>query len=74
MAQSGLAVNERRAWAALSAHAGRFVLVALSNVADVPFGRDVSYNVERIVLDEATEQISATPMRQLVAHPGTGKR
>jgi cytidyltransferase-like protein len=56
---------KQRIEAALSAHAGRFVVVALPNVTDVFYGRDVGYNVERIVLDEATEQISATRMREL---------
>jgi adenylylsulfate kinase len=56
---------KQRIEAALSAHAGRFVVVALPNVTDVFYGRDVGYNVERIVLNEATEQISATRMREL---------
>ena len=56
---------KQRIEAALSAHAGRFVVVSLPNVTDVSYGRDVGYNVERIVLDEATEQISATRMREL---------
>jgi hypothetical protein len=56
---------KQRIEAALSAHARRFVVVALPNVTDVFYGRDVGYNVERIVLDEATEQISATRMREL---------
>jgi hypothetical protein len=34
------------------------------------YGRDVGYTVERIVLDEATEEISATKIRRLAALPG----
>jgi adenylylsulfate kinase len=33
------------------------------------YGRDVGYVVERIVLDEATEAISATHVRRLSAKP-----
>ena len=61
---------KQRIEAALSAYAGRFVVVALPNITNVFYGRDVGYSVERIVLDEATEEISATRIRQLAAHPG----
>lgn len=54
---------------ALSAHAGRFVVVPLPNISNVFYGRDVGYNVERIVLDEMTEAISATNLRKLAAAP-----
>ena len=54
---------------ALSAYAGRFVVVPVPNITNVFYGRDVGYNVERIVLDEATEAISATQMRELTAAP-----
>jgi hypothetical protein len=53
----------------LSAHAGRFVIVPLPNITDVFYGRDVGYNVERIVLDKETEAISATRVRKLSAAP-----
>jgi hypothetical protein len=33
------------------------------------YGRDVGYAVERIVLDEATEAISATNVRRLSSGP-----
>jgi cytidyltransferase-like protein len=60
---------KQRIEAALSAHDGRFVVVPLPNITNVFYGRDVGYNVERIVLDEATEAISATRMRDLSAAP-----
>jgi cytidyltransferase-like protein len=56
---------KQRIEAALSAYAGRFVVVSLPNITNVFYGRDVGYSVERIALDEATEAISATKMRQL---------
>ena len=60
---------KQRIEAALSAHAGRFVVVPLPNITNVFYGRDVGYTVERIVLDETTEAISATKMRALSAAP-----
>src|ERR1700753_2607638 len=51
---------KQRIEAALSAHAGRFVVIALPTITNVFYGRDVGYSVERIILDEATEEISAT--------------
>jgi cytidyltransferase-like protein len=61
---------KQRIEAGLSAHAGRFVVVPLPNITNVFYGRDVGYTVERIVLDEATEEISATKIRRLAARPG----
>ena len=53
----------------LAAHAGRFVVIPLPNVTNVFYGRDVGYTVERIVLDEPTEAISATKLRALSSAP-----
>jgi adenylylsulfate kinase len=61
---------KQRIEAALSAYAGRFVVVPIPNITNVFYGRDVGYTVERIVLDEATESISATQVRRLGAAPG----
>jgi adenylylsulfate kinase len=58
---------KQRIEAALSAHAGRFTVVPLPNITNVFYGRDVGYSVERIVLDEVTEAISATKLRVLSA-------
>lgn len=60
---------KQRIEAALSAYAGRFVVVPVPNITNVFYGRDVGYTVERIVLDEATEAISATHVRRLSAPP-----
>jgi len=54
---------KQRIEAALSSFAGRFVMVPLRNITNVFYGRDVGYAVERIVLDEATQAISATTKR-----------
>jgi cytidyltransferase-like protein len=60
---------KQRIEAALSAYTGRFVIVVLPNITNVFYGRDVGYTVERIVLDEATEAISATKLRSLSKAP-----
>jgi cytidyltransferase-like protein len=60
---------KQRIETALSAFTGRFVVVPLPNITNVFYGRDVGYTVERIVLDEETESISATKIRGLSAAP-----
>jgi cytidyltransferase-like protein len=45
---------KQRIETALSAYAGRFVVVPIPNITNVFYGRDVGYTVERIVLDETT--------------------
>jgi hypothetical protein len=54
----------RRIEAALRPHVGRFVNVPLPNISHVFYGRDVGYVIERIVLDDAMEAISATDTRK----------
>jgi cytidyltransferase-like protein len=56
---------KQRIEAALSVHAGRFVVVPVPNITHVFYGRDVGYVVERIVLDDKIEAISATQLRRL---------
>lgn len=60
---------KQRIESALAAYAGRFLVVPLPNITNVFYGRDVGYSVERIMLDEATEQISASKVRALSAAP-----
>ena len=60
---------KQRIETALSVYAGRFVVVPLPNITNVYYGRDVGYTVERIVLDEETEAISATKIRTFTAAP-----
>jgi cytidyltransferase-like protein len=62
---------KQRIETALSADAGRFVVVPLPNITNVFYGRDVGYAVDRIVFDEETEAISATKIRGLSAAPGS---
>jgi adenylylsulfate kinase len=60
---------KQRIEAALAAYEGRFVVVPVPNITNIFYGRDVGYTVERIVLDEETEAISATDWRRRSAAP-----
>ncbi|WP_050629267.1 adenylyl-sulfate kinase [Bradyrhizobium viridifuturi] len=57
----------QRIEAGLADHVGRFVVVALPNITNVLYGRDVGYAVEKLVLDERTEAISASEVRRLMS-------
>jgi len=58
---------KQRIDAALSAHAGRFVVVPVPNITNIFYGRNAGYEIERIVLDESFELISATQIRNLIS-------
>ena len=48
---------------ALRFYEGRFIIVPIPNITDILYGRDVGYRIERIDLDEALQDISATKER-----------
>ena len=50
--------------AGLQRHIGRFVIIKVPNISHVHWGRDVGYKLEQIDLDEATQAISATSVRE----------
>lgn len=58
---------------ALRRHEGRFVVVPLPNITHVFYGRDVGYTIERILLDEAREKISATAVRRELLGPAAAE-
>jgi len=57
---------KQRIEVAMAPYRGRVLIVRLPNITNVYYGRDVGYKVERLVLDEGTEQISATNIRTLM--------
>ncbi|MEJ0075845.1 MAG: adenylyl-sulfate kinase [Alphaproteobacteria bacterium] len=57
---------KQRIEVAMAPYRGRVLIVRLPNVTNVYYGRDVGYKIERLVLDEGTEQISATSIRKLM--------
>jgi hypothetical protein len=58
--------------AALWQYRGRILVIPVPNIAYVFYGRNVGYVVERLVLDEATEQISATKLRREITQAKSG--
>lgn len=58
--------------ASLRDQSGRFVIMPLPNVTAVYYGRDVGYSIERIDLDEALTNISATDIRNRMESEAPG--
>jgi adenylylsulfate kinase len=54
---------------ALWQYRGRVLVIQVPNITHVLYGRDVGYIVERLNLDQATEQISATDIRRQLKEP-----
>ena len=49
---------------------GRFKIVLVPNITNICYGRGVGYKMEEIVLDEKTQQISATKIREQMRKDG----
>jgi cytidyltransferase-like protein len=63
----GFHAVKERIESALWQYRGRIVVVQVPNITNVFYGRDVGYLVERLVLDEDVEQISASAIRRELA-------
>ena len=48
---------------ALKKYEGKFEVIKVPNIANIIYGRDVGYKVEKIDLDKEIESISATKIR-----------
>jgi cytidyltransferase-like protein len=46
---------------------GRITVVQVPNITNIFYGRDIGYTIERLFLDDKTEQISATKIRRELA-------
>jgi|TARA_B100001093_G_C26742961_1_gene977532 phosphopantetheine adenylyltransferase len=55
---------------ALEKHTGKFKIVLVPNITNICYGRGVGYKIEEIVLDEETQKISATHIRQQMRDHG----
>ncbi len=51
----------------LRQYEGRFVVMPLPNITSIFYGRDVGYTIERIDLEAAIQDISATDVRRKMA-------
>jgi adenylylsulfate kinase len=49
---------------------GRFVVICVPNITNIFYGRDVGYGIERIDLDAAIEDVSATEARKKLSQIG----
>ena len=55
---------------ALNDFTGRFKITLVPNITNICYGRKVGYKMEEIVLDEKTQQISATKIRAQMRKDG----
>ena len=49
---------------------GQFKIMMVPNITNICYGRGVGYKIEEIVLDEKTQQISATKIREQLRKEG----
>lgn len=54
---------EQNIRAAMHEYDGKYSIVRVPNITNIFYGRDVGYKIEQIVLDESTQNISATKIR-----------
>ena len=55
---------------ALIDYKGKYKIVLVPNITNICYGRGVGYKIEEIVLDEETQKISATKIRQQMRDHG----
>ena len=55
---------------ALEKYKGKFVITLVPNITNICYGRGVGYKIEEIVLDEETQKISATDIREKMREEG----
>ena len=55
---------------ALDEYKNRFKITLVPNITNICYGRGVGYKIEEIVLDEKTQQISATKIREHMRKDG----
>ena len=48
----------------------RFKIILVPNITNICYGRGVGYKIEEIILDEKTQQISATKIREKMRKEG----
>ena len=54
----------------LKEYANRVKITLVPNITNICYGRGVGYKIEEIVLDEKTQQISATKIREQMRKEG----
>ena len=54
----------------LAEFAGKFRVYSVPNIMNITYGRGVGYKIEEEVLDEETQKISATKIREQMRKDG----
>ena len=57
-------------WQPLKDYKNRVQITLVPNITNICYGRGVGYKIEEIVLDEKTQQISATKIRAQMRKDG----
>ena len=55
---------------ALKKYEGKFKIILVPNITNICYGRGVGYKIEEIVLDDETQKISATKIREKMRNDG----
>ena len=55
---------------ALEEYEGKFKIILVPNITNICYGRGVGYKIEEIVLDDETQKISATKIREKMRNDG----
>ena len=55
---------------ALKKYEGKFKIILVPNITNICYGRGVGYKIEEIVLDDETQKISATKIRETMRNDG----
>ena len=55
---------------ALKEYKGKFKIILVPNITNICYGRGVGYKIEEIVLDDETQKISATKIREKMRNDG----
>ena len=55
---------------ALVNYEGKYKIILVPNITNICYGRGVGYKIEEIVLDEETQKISATDIREKMREEG----
>ena len=55
---------------ALKEYQGKFKVILVPNITNICYGRGVGYKIEEIVLDDETQKISATKIREKMRNDG----
>ena len=65
-----LKLSKKNILSALKDYENRVKVTLVPNITNICYGRGVGYKIEEIILDEKTQQISATKIREKMRKEG----